>query len=189
MFRQDPNQFTSISVDAFDPENSNIDVLMLCEGVFFSWESMETLLQKCIVFTTCSFKLRRFCRQGSLSWSFSWWDEQGRTLGVTCGNMRKANGLGSIPIGSMYDVFTYIWMISIYGKCKGEFAIHASYGIWCPNFLLRDKFVSPENIPWHPNCQIVKLSELSKGKLIFEKYLIYYFFVCFLNLFCHVFAN
>ena len=97
--------------------------------VFF-WESMETLLQKCIVFTTCSFKLRRFCRQGSLSWSFSWWDELGRTLGVTCGNMRKANGLGSIPIGSTYDVFTYILMISMVNvKVNLPYMHHMGYDV------------------------------------------------------------
>ena len=129
---------------------------------------METLLQKCIVFTTCSFKLRRFCRQGSLSWSSSWWDEQGRTLGVTCENMRKANGLGSIPIGSMYDVFTYIWMISMVNvKVNLPYMHPMGYDVQiscCETSLFLEK-------TYH-GTRIVRLSSLvncQKGKWFLKK--------------------
>jgi len=114
------------------------------------------------------FKLRRFCRQGSLSWSFSWWDELGRTLGVTCGNMRKANGLGSIPIGSMYDVFTYILMISMVNvKVNLPYMHHMGYDVQiscCETSLFLEK-------TYH-GTRIVRLSSLvncQKGKWFLKK--------------------
>lgn len=113
-----------------------------------------SLDHKYVVFTTCSFKLRRFCRQGSLSWSCSWWDEQGRTLG-----------------GYMWKHVETQWL--------GENMMS--------RFLVARQVFFPENIPWHPNCQIVKLAELSKGKMFFEKDLIYFQFcvslICFFMFF------
>ena len=34
----------------------------------------------------------------------------------------------NIPIGSMYDIFTYIWLILLVNV--GKYSIHGSYGIW-----------------------------------------------------------
>ena len=34
----------------------------------------------------------------------------------------------SSPIGSMYGIFTYIWLIFMVNV--GEYAIHGSYGSW-----------------------------------------------------------
>ena len=34
--------------------------------------------------------------------------------------------IGLVPIGSMYSIFTYIWLI--YGVNVGKYSIHGSYG-------------------------------------------------------------
>ena len=40
----------------------------------------------------------------------------------------RGRGLAlTIPIGSMYGIFTYIWVI--YGVNVGKYSIHGSYGI------------------------------------------------------------
>ena len=42
-----------------------------------------------------------------------------------------------IPIGSMYGIFTYIWLV--YGKCRYIYQSHGSYGIWDLPAVLGEK--------------------------------------------------
>jgi len=44
----------------------------------------------------------------------------------------------NMPIGSMYGIFTYIWVI--YGENVGKYSIHGAYGVyngWCDGMLHR----------------------------------------------------
>ena len=55
-------------------------------------------------------------------------------------NGQKSQGKSTIeiPIGSMYGMFTYMWLIfMVNGKCIGTHSIHGSYGKeWCEMELL-----------------------------------------------------
>ena len=53
----------------------------------------------------------------------SWWF-WGRTAGFGARNLLKNNYL--VPIGSMYGIFTYIWLICMVNV--GKYTIHGSYG-------------------------------------------------------------
>ena len=40
-----------------------------------------------------------------------------------------------VPIGSMYDIFTYIWLVNV-----GKDTIHGWYGVWNTSNLLNKCF-------------------------------------------------
>ena len=69
-----------------------------------------------------------------------------------------------IPIGSMYGIFTYIWVI--YGVNAGKYSIHGSYGIIIYIYI---------TYTWFPfNCSVeipkrVSENGLSRNPLVDQK--------------------